>query len=169
MPRHRRRPSIDADGVVACLDASPPSGALPPTCASTTGRSSSPTRGRLVPLQRDRHRLHRSRLAWQNAWIESFNGRLRDEYLNGQRFDTLFEAQVLLEDWRIDYNMNRPHSAHGWLTPAEFAEAWLNRQQLTTRIAAGPAIGVPSAPMWRAPDGTRGLSTGSTRTSQTCW
>jgi putative transposase len=68
---------------------------------------------------------------WQNGWIESFNGRLRDEYLNGQRFDSLLEAQVLLEDWRIDYNMNRPHSAHGWLTPVEFVEAWLHRQQLT--------------------------------------
>jgi putative transposase len=68
---------------------------------------------------------------WQNAWIESFNGRLRDEFLNGQRFDSLFEAQVLLEDWRIDYNHNRPHSAHGWLTPVEFVEAWLNQQQRT--------------------------------------
>jgi transposase InsO family protein len=54
----------------------------------------------------------------------------RDEYLNGQRFETLVEAQVLLEDWRIDYNMNRPHSAHGWLTPVEFVETWLNQQQL---------------------------------------
>ena len=68
---------------------------------------------------------------WQNCWIESFNGRLRDEYINGQRFDSLLEAQVLLEDWRIDYNMNGPHSAHGWLTPVEFVEVWLNRQQLT--------------------------------------
>ena len=68
---------------------------------------------------------------WQNAWIESFNGRLRDELLNGQRFDSLLEAQVLLEDWRIDYNINRPHSAHGWLTPVEFVEAWLHGQQLT--------------------------------------
>ena len=67
---------------------------------------------------------------WQNAWVESFNGRLRDEFLNGQVFDTLLEAQVLLEDWRIDYNMARPHSAHGWLTPAEFAETWLNQNQL---------------------------------------
>jgi putative transposase len=67
---------------------------------------------------------------WQNAWIESFNGRLRDEFLNGQQFDSLLEAQVLLEDWRIDYNCNRPHSAHGWLTPVEFVEDWLNRQQL---------------------------------------
>ena len=66
---------------------------------------------------------------WQNAWIESFNARLRDEYLNGQLFDSLLEAKVLLEDWRIDYNNNRSHSAHGWLTPVEFVEVWLNQQQ----------------------------------------
>jgi putative transposase len=66
---------------------------------------------------------------WQNAWIESFNGRLRDEFLNGWRFDSLLEAKVLIEDWRIDYNMNRPHSAHGDLTPNEFATAWINRNQ----------------------------------------
>jgi putative transposase len=65
---------------------------------------------------------------WQNAWIESFNGRLRDEHLNGQQFDSLLEAQVLTEDWRIDYNVSRPHSAHDWLTPVEFVEAWLHRQ-----------------------------------------
>jgi putative transposase len=67
---------------------------------------------------------------WQNAWIESFNGRVRDEFLNGQQFDSLLEAQVLTEDWRIDYNQNRAHSAHGWLTPVEFIEAWLEKQQL---------------------------------------
>jgi putative transposase len=66
---------------------------------------------------------------WQNAWIESFNGRLRDEFLNGHRFDSLLEAQVLIEDWRIDYNMHRPHSAHGWLSPNEFARAWTERHQ----------------------------------------
>jgi putative transposase len=66
---------------------------------------------------------------WQNAWIESFNGRLRDELLNGWRFDSLLEAKVLIEDWRIDYNMNRPHSAHGDLTPSEFAQAWIDRHQ----------------------------------------
>ena len=66
---------------------------------------------------------------WQNAWIESFNGRVRDEYLNGQIFETVLEARVLLEDWRIDYNCNRPHSAHGWRSPVEFVEAWLHRQE----------------------------------------
>ena len=66
---------------------------------------------------------------WQNAWIESFNGRLRDELLNGWHFDSLLEAQVVIEDWRIDYNNNRPHSAHGDLTPTEFAQAWTTRHQ----------------------------------------
>jgi putative transposase len=67
---------------------------------------------------------------WQNARIESFN-RLRDEFLNRRRFESLPEANVLLEDWRIDYNINRLHSARGWLTPVEFVEAWLSKQQLT--------------------------------------
>jgi len=66
---------------------------------------------------------------WQNAWIESFNSRLRDELLNLWHFDSLLEAQVLIEDWRIDYNINRPHSAHGDLTPSEFAQAWTDRNQ----------------------------------------
>lgn len=61
---------------------------------------------------------------WQNAWIESFNGRFRDELLNGWHFDNLLEARVIIEDWRIDYNLNRPHTAHGDLTPAEFAAQW---------------------------------------------
>jgi putative transposase len=65
----------------------------------------------------------------QNAFIESFNGRLRDELLNGWHFDSLLEAKVLIEDWRIDYNINRPHSAHGGLTPDEFARAWTDQHQ----------------------------------------
>ena len=69
------------------------------------------------------------RSPWQNPVVESSNGRLRDEILNHQLFDTLLEAKVLLEDHRIDYNMNRAHSAHGWKTPAAFAEQWLTRHQ----------------------------------------
>ncbi len=67
---------------------------------------------------------------WQNAWIESFNGRMRDEFLNSHQFDTLLEAKVLTEDWRIDYNVSRPHSAHGWLSPVEFVEQWTSQHQL---------------------------------------
>jgi len=66
---------------------------------------------------------------WQNAWIESFNGRLRDELLNSWRFDSLREARVIIEDWRLDYNANRPHTAHGDLTPTEFAQAWTTINQ----------------------------------------
>jgi putative transposase len=66
---------------------------------------------------------------WQNAWIESFNGRLRDEFLNGTQFDSLLEAKVLINDWRIDYNCNRPHSALRGLSPTEFAQAWTTKNQ----------------------------------------
>jgi len=65
---------------------------------------------------------------WQNAWIESFNGRLRDELLNGELFDNLLEARVVIEDWRIDYNMQRPHSSLANLTPTEYANRWHQRQ-----------------------------------------
>jgi len=66
---------------------------------------------------------------WQNAWIESFNGRLRDELLNGELFDNLLEARVVIEDWRIDYNTSRPHSSLGNLTPNEYADRWHQRHE----------------------------------------
>jgi len=55
---------------------------------------------------------------WENGYIESFNGRLRDEYLNGERFDTLLGAQVLIEAWRNECNQIRPHSSLGYHFPA---------------------------------------------------
>jgi len=57
----------------------------------------------------------------QNAYIESFNGRFRDECLNEHWFTNLAEARVLVAAWRRDYNESRPHSALDYLTPAEFA------------------------------------------------
>ncbi len=57
----------------------------------------------------------------QNAFIESFNSRLRDECLNEHVFLTLAEARHIIEAWRLDYNQHRPHSSLGALTPAEFA------------------------------------------------
>jgi len=59
---------------------------------------------------------------WENGYVESFHGKLRDELLNGELFDTLWEAQVLLEQWRREYNAVRPHSALGYRPPAP--EAW---------------------------------------------
>lgn len=55
---------------------------------------------------------------WENGYVESFNGKLRDELLNGEAFNTLREAQVLIEDWRRHYNQVRPHSAPGYRPPA---------------------------------------------------
>jgi putative transposase len=67
---------------------------------------------------------------WQNAWIESFNGRLRDELLNGWQFDSLLEAQVIIEDWRVDYNLNRPHSSLNQSTPDQYRKNWTSTHQL---------------------------------------
>lgn len=57
----------------------------------------------------------------QNAYVESFNGKFRDECLNEHWFATLAEARVLINEWRRDYNQRRPHSALQYQTPAEFA------------------------------------------------
>ena len=54
---------------------------------------------------------------WENGYIESFNGKLRDELLNREIFATLEEAKVLIEQWRREYNRVRPHSALGYRPP----------------------------------------------------
>jgi putative transposase len=61
---------------------------------------------------------------WQNPYVESFGGRLRDELLAVEAFSSLLEARVLVKDWRIEYNTARPHSALGYLTPTDYAKAW---------------------------------------------
>ena len=58
----------------------------------------------------------------ENAFIESFNGRLRDECLNVHQFASLAEAQAMIEAWRVDYNTHRPRSSLGHLTPSEFVK-----------------------------------------------
>ena len=55
---------------------------------------------------------------WENGYIESFNGKLRDELLNGEIFTTLMEAKVLIERWRREYNQVRPHSSLSYRPPA---------------------------------------------------
>ena len=55
---------------------------------------------------------------WENGYIESFNGKLRDELLNREIFTTLKEAEVLIEQWRREYNHIRPHSSLGYQPPA---------------------------------------------------
>ena len=55
---------------------------------------------------------------WENGYCESFNGRMRDELLNGEIFYSLREAQIIIESWRTHYNTKRPHSALGYRPPA---------------------------------------------------
>lgn len=58
---------------------------------------------------------------WENPYIESFNGKFRNECLNREIFRNGREAQIIVENWRRDYNEARPHSGLGYLTPSEFA------------------------------------------------
>jgi putative transposase len=60
----------------------------------------------------------------QNSYIESFNGRFRDECLNANWFENLADARQKIEAWRVDYNQQRPHSSLAYRTPQEFARAW---------------------------------------------
>ena len=62
---------------------------------------------------------------WENGYVESFNGKLRDELLNGEIFYTLREAQVIIEGWRREYNTFRPHSSLGYRPPAPETVQWL--------------------------------------------
>lgn len=63
---------------------------------------------------------------WENGYIESFNGKLRDELLDRELFDTLLEAKVLIERWRRHYNTVRPHSSLGYHPPAPATiQPWL--------------------------------------------
>ncbi|ANP88251.1 integrase (plasmid) [Rhizobium leguminosarum] len=75
----------------------------------------------------------------QNAFIESFNGRLRDEFLNETLFSSLAHARSALSNWRSDYNDKRPHSGLGWLTPAEFAQTLNPRRDAVLRSRNGSA------------------------------
>lgn len=87
----------------------------------------------------------------QNGFIESFNGKLRDECLNEHVFSSLAEARRIVEAWRIDYNTVRPHSSLGYLTPEEFAASWRaehdkqQEQDAAPRPATGRAAAIRGA------------------------
>lgn len=74
----------------------------------------------------------------ENAFIESFNSRFRDECLNEHVFRDLKDARQKIEKWRTeDYNENHPHSSLGMLTPKEFAKAWMEMLPASTRGDSG--------------------------------
>ncbi len=109
-----------------------------------------------------------SRIAWhyiapgkpmQNAFMESFNGKLRDECLNETVFTSLAQARRIIEAWRIDYNAVRPHSSLGYLTPEEFAAAW--------HAANGGGGCAPAASACRRARVSQGQAFGALRASLT--
>jgi transposase InsO family protein len=65
---------------------------------------------------------------WQNAYVESFHGRLRAECLNQEAFEDRAEAEAVLEAWRTKYNGHRPHSSLGWLSPEAYLRHWQDGQ-----------------------------------------
>jgi putative transposase len=73
---------------------------------------------------------------WQNGSIESFNGRFRDECLDMEWFANRREARVLIEAWRQDYNLRRPHSAIGYKTPSEVRSSWQKKINMAENVAA---------------------------------
>ncbi len=85
---------------------------------------------------------------WENPFVESFNGRVRDELLNLENFATLAEAQVIVEAWRVEYNTQRPHSALGGLTPDEYARRYGTPGHAAAACAARES-------RWRSPHGRR--------------
>ena len=73
---------------------------------------------------------------WQNGYVESFHGKLRDECLNREWFRDTREAKVVVERWRNFYNHQRPHSALGYRTPAKARQDWTNKGNIDKRLTA---------------------------------
>ena len=72
---------------------------------------------------------------WENGYIESFNGKFRDEILNREIFYSVKEAKVIVESWRLEYNNHRPHSGLDYMTPAAFASSCNRPGSAALRLA----------------------------------
>ena len=117
--------SITADDVVAVLDDALAQRGAPKFIRCDNGPEFT------AAAIRDWCRLTRTGTAfiepgspWQTPWIESFNGKARDELFAREVFDSIMEARLLYNDWRDTYNRRRPHSSLNWLSPAQFAACW---------------------------------------------
>ena len=86
----------------------------------------------------------------QNGFMESLNGKMRDECLNEHVFGSLAEARRIIEAWRIDYNEVRPHSSLGYQTPDEFAAAWppAGEKEKPPAATSGAGNGPGRSDMW---------------------
>lgn len=96
---------------------------------------------------------------WENPFIESFNGSLRDECLNMELFASVREARELVETWRGNYNDLRPHSSLGYKTPSEFVQIWQDENRLEDSArAASPLRPTASANLQRQTERAETLS-----------
>jgi len=84
---------------------------------------------------------------WENGYVESFNGRLRDELLNRELFLSVPEARFVLDEWRLEYNHRRPHSGLNWQTPAAYAAAIDEQQAGVFPAASRVASPVGATPL----------------------
>jgi putative transposase len=89
---------------------------------------------------------------WENGYCESFNSKLRDEFLNGEIFYSLKELQVLAERWRLHYNTLRPHSSLGYRPPAP--ETW----QIKMHLGHGEVESKGPFPLLHTPDDGDGIA-----------
>ena len=83
---------------------------------------------------------------WENGYVESFNGKLRDELLDRELFLSVPEARYVLDQWRTEYNHRRPHSGLNWQTPAAYAAKLVDRQ-----AGVFPAASRVESPVGAAP------------------
>jgi putative transposase len=91
---------------------------------------------------------------WENAYVESFNGKLEDELLGRELFTSLTEAKVRVEQYRLEYNHERPHSSLDYQTPAEFAASC---DRVNVASAAGAATAFDHPPV----EGTGEVTSGT--------
>jgi transposase InsO family protein len=84
---------------------------------------------------------------WENGYVESFNGKLRDELLNRELFLSVPEARYVLDEWRAEYNHRRPHSGLKWQTPAAYAAKFVGRSAGVFPVAPRVESPVGAAPL----------------------
>lgn len=94
----------------------------------------------------------------QNAFIESSNGRLRDELLSKTLFSSLHHARATLAAWRADYNNERPHSRVGWRTPSALDQTFTAQQGLTPRTPQSSSLVPVARPSQMGKTKTRSLA-----------
>lgn len=80
---------------------------------------------------------------WENGYVESFNGKLRDECLNGELFLSLAEMKYVVERWRLDYNHHRPHSMLDWQSPAKYAAQCRCRRRVCSAATSPSGLSRP--------------------------